>query len=252
MSISDQPQCERERPNVLGRMSKRMGETQNSPVDGGQSGPGEDSTWSAEERTSSLLDLQYLDRQSSGRSPKTLFGCVSPGERTFGDKEVAGGQPRETSGGRRPIQELRSGHRQPTEARLRRGERNLQGALREAGWQVRYLFSRASVCWQRTPGFGSLSRHRESERPAVRTLQQRSWLVQRQCSQPHRGGAVSGTPLAGELYAYGDAGQVGNYQAAWGDGVVIGAWRNHNVPNGGVTLLRDDGKNLNRYALPIS
>lgn len=51
----------------------------------------------------------------------------------------------------------------------------------------------------------------------------------------------------GEIYAYGDAPQVGRYQTQWGAGVIIGAWRNG---RNGPTLVRDDGKLLNRYALP--
>jgi hypothetical protein len=54
----------------------------------------------------------------------------------------------------------------------------------------------------------------------------------------------------GEVYAYGDAVNPGNYQSKWGAGEIIGAWRNSRQPGGGITLLRDDGKNLNRYALP--
>jgi hypothetical protein len=56
---------------------------------------------------------------------------------------------------------------------------------------------------------------------------------------------------AGEVYSYGDAQWPGNYQLAWGGGVIIGAFRNGRMPTiGGVSLVRDDGANLNVYALP--
>lgn len=56
---------------------------------------------------------------------------------------------------------------------------------------------------------------------------------------------------AGEVYAYGDAPQTGNYRSKdWGAGLIIGAFRNDLQTNGGVTLVRDDGINLNPYALP--
>jgi hypothetical protein len=56
---------------------------------------------------------------------------------------------------------------------------------------------------------------------------------------------------AGEVYSYGDAIFPGNYQRAWGGGVIIGAFRNGRMPTiGGVSLVRDDGTNLNIYALP--
>lgn len=54
----------------------------------------------------------------------------------------------------------------------------------------------------------------------------------------------------GETFAYGDARYPGNYLAKWGEGVIIGAFGNDNQSNGGLTLLRDDGKRLNTYALP--
>lgn len=54
----------------------------------------------------------------------------------------------------------------------------------------------------------------------------------------------------GEIFAYGDAVYPGNYQAAWGSGVIIGAYRNNRQSTGGVTLVRDDGQALNTYALP--
>lgn len=55
----------------------------------------------------------------------------------------------------------------------------------------------------------------------------------------------------GEVYAFGDAPFTGNYQSVWGPGHIIGAYRNNHIPGpGGVTLVRDDGVNLNEYALP--
>jgi hypothetical protein len=54
----------------------------------------------------------------------------------------------------------------------------------------------------------------------------------------------------GEVFAYGDAKYPGNYRSEWGAGAIIGAYRNARQTNGGVTLVRDDGENLNRYALP--
>jgi hypothetical protein len=56
----------------------------------------------------------------------------------------------------------------------------------------------------------------------------------------------------GEIYAYGDAPWPGNYNSAWGAGAIIGAFRNGRIPRvGGVTLVRDDGQNLNLYRLPV-
>lgn len=55
----------------------------------------------------------------------------------------------------------------------------------------------------------------------------------------------------GELFAYGDAKYPGGYQSQWGKGEIIGAFRNRKQAGGGVTLVRDDGANLNQYALPV-
>lgn len=50
----------------------------------------------------------------------------------------------------------------------------------------------------------------------------------------------------GETYDY-QAPRVGNYNSAWGLGVIIGAFANDRQ---GLTLVRDDGERLNCYALP--
>jgi hypothetical protein len=52
----------------------------------------------------------------------------------------------------------------------------------------------------------------------------------------------------GETFGYGDAAHPGNYQAAWGAFPIIGAYRDD--AKGKLVLVRDDGKNLNLYALP--
>jgi hypothetical protein len=52
----------------------------------------------------------------------------------------------------------------------------------------------------------------------------------------------------GEVYGFGDAAHPGNYQVAWGAFPIIGAYRDDS--KGKLVLVRDDGKNLNLYALP--
>lgn len=56
----------------------------------------------------------------------------------------------------------------------------------------------------------------------------------------------------GEIYAYGNAPAIENYRRKeWGDYPIIGAFRNDRLSaTGGLTLIRDDGKKLNTYALP--
>ena len=57
----------------------------------------------------------------------------------------------------------------------------------------------------------------------------------------------------GEVFAYGDAYWTGNYVETWGDFPIKGAYRNgRQKPQGGLTLVRDDGHALNLYRLPVS